>query len=172
MKTFRHCSNERNKANVIKLRMKYGAAGYGVYMMILERLAEEPQLRAELDYDVLAYDFHVETDMIRHIVEDFDLFIIDLDGENFHHEEIDRQLTPKTKREQQEKLLDEFINRKIANKRWIENTACANHSSPEQIRAILLTSFRAKILAEHLRIPDPDRLRGILSAHITDIIRE
>ena len=50
MKAFRHNTNERTKSNVLKLRMKYGAAGYGVYMMLLERLAMEPKLCHDMDW--------------------------------------------------------------------------------------------------------------------------
>lgn len=38
---FSHDGNARNDAKLLKVRMKHGAAGYGVYFMILERLREE-----------------------------------------------------------------------------------------------------------------------------------
>ncbi|MBD5293831.1 MAG: DUF4373 domain-containing protein [Bacteroides sp.] len=44
MKTFKHDTNERTKSNVLKLRMKYGAAGYGVYMMLLVRPSNVPKI--------------------------------------------------------------------------------------------------------------------------------
>ena len=38
---FPHDSNARNSDKLIPVRMKYGAEGYGIYFMILERLREE-----------------------------------------------------------------------------------------------------------------------------------
>lgn len=102
MNYFRHSVNERTKANVMKLRRKHGAAGYGIYLMILERLAEDSSHVSELDYEVLAFDFHEDPALIRSVVEDFDLFEIDLEAETFAHEEITRQFTPKPKRQPKE----------------------------------------------------------------------
>lgn len=171
MKSFRHSSNERNTSNVLKLRLRLGAAGYGVYMMLLERLAEEPQLRAELDYDILAYDFHVEADMIRQVVEDFDLFEIDLDMDCFSNKELNRQLTPKAKRAQQEQILDKFISARTSNPTWLDSIARNYKTTPERIRAILQTSFRDEILANHLRIPDSSYLCSRLSQTFDKIFR-
>lgn len=172
MKTFRHNTNERNKSNVIKLRMKYGAAGYGIYMMLLERLDEEPKLRSDLDYDVLAYDFHESADMIRHIVEDFDLFIIDIESETFSHEEINKQLMTKAKRQQQEKLLDEYIGQRLANTKWINHIVDTHSTSPERIRAILQSHFRDRILSSYTFLPDSRVLRGILNNLLENILKK
>ncbi|MDK8252671.1 DUF4373 domain-containing protein, partial [Enterococcus faecalis] len=38
---FSHDSNARNSDELIPVRMKFGAEGYGVYFMLLERLREE-----------------------------------------------------------------------------------------------------------------------------------
>ena len=35
MNYFSHDSNARNDERIIRLRMKYGAAGYGVFFMVL-----------------------------------------------------------------------------------------------------------------------------------------
>ena len=171
MKTFRHDINERNKSNVIKLRMKYGAAGYGIYMMLLERLAMEPTLRSELDYDMLAYEFHESAELIRHVIEDFDLFIIDLDSETFSNEELDRQLFTKSKRAQQEKILDEYIEYIAANSIWLEQIAKKYETSPERIRALVRTGFRDKILAGYTFIPKTRVLSSIMDAMIDEAFR-
>ncbi|MCQ2137865.1 MAG: DUF4373 domain-containing protein [Bacteroidales bacterium] len=72
-----HDSNARNNDKVIKLRMKYGPAGYGVYFMLLERLREEANYTAALDYDVLAYDVRADAQMIESVINDFGLFDVD-----------------------------------------------------------------------------------------------
>ena len=163
MKAFRHNTNERTKSNVLKLRMKYGAAGYGVYMMLLERLAMEPKLCHDMDYDALAYEFQESADMIRHIVEDFDLFIIDLDTETFSHEELTAQFATKARRTHEEKALDEFIERRLESPRWAENMAYVHKTSPERVKALLQCTFRDKILTSYTFLPSPSALGHILS---------
>lgn len=73
---FSHDSNARNSKKLLRLRKKHGAAGYGVYFMLIERLTEEPNFTSDLDYDMLAYDLHVKRDLIRSVVENFELFEI------------------------------------------------------------------------------------------------
>ncbi len=166
---FRHSTSERSRANIIKLRRRHGAAGYGIYLMILERLAEDPAHVAELDYDILAFDFHEDVELIRSVVEDFDLFEIDLEADTFAHEEITRQFTPKPKRET--KPLDDFIDQLSADTYRLNALATPNYTTADRIRAILRTSFRRKILASHARIPDPDTLTSLLQAHLSDCLR-
>ncbi len=147
MNSFKHSANERNKTNVLKLRMKHGAAGYGVYMMLLERLAAEPMGSSELNYDILAYEFQVSKELIRAVIEDFDLFIIDLDGNTFAHEEIYRQLPKKAKEAAKEAVVSEFIRQHSANVEWLNPNAAAYDLTYDQLRATLRTTFRDQALA-------------------------
>ena len=81
---FSHDSNARNSKKIARLRMKHGAAGYGVYFMLLERLREEENYFCALDYDILAFDIREDKELIRSVIEDFDLFEISPDGKSFH----------------------------------------------------------------------------------------
>ena len=76
---FSHDTNARNDEKVIKLRMRHGAAGYGIYFMILERLAESSDHTASRSYEALAFDLHEDIDLIKSVVEDFDLFFLEDD---------------------------------------------------------------------------------------------
>ena len=76
---FPHDSNARNSKKLLRLRKKHGAAGYGVYFMLIERLTEEENFCSDLDYDMLAYDLHVKKDFLQSIVENFELFEIKTD---------------------------------------------------------------------------------------------
>ena len=80
---FKHDSNARNSKKIIRLRSKWGAAGYGVYFMLIERLREEEDFTSDLDYAMLAFDIRAEEEMIRSVVEDFSLFEISADGKRF-----------------------------------------------------------------------------------------
>ncbi|MBC2575199.1 Lin1244/Lin1753 domain-containing protein [Peptostreptococcus canis] len=81
---FSHDSNARNSDKIIKLRMKLGMEGYGIYFALLERLRDEKEYKSLRDYEILAFDFRVDVEKIRSVVEDFDLFEISEDGNSFY----------------------------------------------------------------------------------------
>lgn len=83
---FSHDSNARNDDKLIRLRMKHGAAGYGVYFMILERLREETDYVSVKDYNIIAFDFRVDAALVKSVVEDFGLFVFTDDGKGFYSE--------------------------------------------------------------------------------------
>ncbi len=168
MNSFKHSVNERNKTNVLKLRMKHGAAGYGVYMMILERLAAEPLGRTALDYDILAYEFQEDVELIRSVIEDFDLFDIDLDAEAFSNELITNQMSSKAKQAAKEQILDEFIEQRARNDDWIDHHVRTYDTSAAQLRAALRTTFRAQIL-EDPTFPSSQTLTSRLHTHLSQI---
>lgn len=83
---FPHDSNARNDSKILRLRMKYGAEGYGIYFMLLERLREEPDYTSVKDYNIIAFDFRVSADKVKSIIEDFGLFAFTENGERFYSE--------------------------------------------------------------------------------------
>lgn len=83
---FSHDSNARNDEKILRLRMKHGAAGYGVYFMILERLREEADYVSAKDYNMIAFDFRVDSAIVKSVVEDFRLFAFTDDGKGFYSE--------------------------------------------------------------------------------------
>ena len=85
---FSHDSNARNDEKLVRLRMKQGAAGYGVYFMILERLREEADYMSVKDYNMIAFDLRVDASVVKRVVEDFGLFAFTEDGEYFYSESL------------------------------------------------------------------------------------
>lgn len=85
---FPHDANSRNKDRLIRLRMEHGVSGYGVYFMLLERLRNEDDFTAELDYQVLSFDFDCDVDLIRSVITDFGLFVIYDEGRRFYSVEL------------------------------------------------------------------------------------
>lgn len=83
---FSHDSNARNSPELLKLRMKYGAEGYGIYFMILERLREEHNYMSIKDYNMLAFDFRVDASKVKSVIEDFGLFVFTDDGKYLYSE--------------------------------------------------------------------------------------
>lgn len=54
--------------------MKYGAEGYGIYFMIIEKLRENADYKCVKDYNIIAFDLRVGASIVKSIVEDFGLF--------------------------------------------------------------------------------------------------
>ena len=107
-------------------------------------------------------------DLIRHVVEDFDLFIIDLDTETFSHEELTAQFATKARRAREEKALDEFIERRLESEQWANNIATMYKTVPEQIKALTQSAFRDRVLSTYTFLPSSSALGHILG----NLIRE
>lgn len=117
---FSHDSNARNDEKLVRLRMKHGAAGYGVYFMIIERLREEANYMCSTDYDMLAFDFRVDAALVQAVVEDFELFAFTEDNKCFYSESFKRRMGMKD--EVKERRVASA--KKAAEKRW--NSAESN----------------------------------------------
>lgn len=89
---FSHDSNARNDEKLVRLRMKHGAAGYGVYFMLLERMREEKDYMSVKDYNMIAYDLRVDASLVKSVVEDFGLFVFTDDGKCFYSESFTRRM--------------------------------------------------------------------------------
>lgn len=98
MSCFSHDSNARNDARLLRLRMEHGPAGYGIYCMLLEMLAERAALTT--DYAAIAFDLHVDAGLVRSVVEDYGLF--EIDGATFFsapiRQQVEHQETVRRKR--------------------------------------------------------------------------
>lgn len=92
---FSHDSNARNDEKLVRLRMKQGAAGYGVYFMILERLREESDYMSVKDYNMIAFDLRVDAAIVKSVVEDFGLFTFTENGKCFYSESFTRRMDVK-----------------------------------------------------------------------------
>ena len=76
-------SNAYRVGNSGKLRRKMGCAGFGLYVMVLSHLRDCPDFTTALDYEALAFEFQESETSLRHVVEDFGLFLIDREAGTF-----------------------------------------------------------------------------------------
>lgn len=107
---FSHDSNARNDEKLIRLRMRHGAAGYGVYFMILERMRDANNYMCAKDYNLIAFDLRVDAALIKSVIEDFGLFVFANDGKYFYSESFLKRMEVK------DEVSD--TRRKAALKRW------------------------------------------------------
>ena len=73
MKWFKHDSDAGNDAKLRKLRLKYGASGYGVYWYCLELIArnvDKHNLTFELEHDavLIADDFNLSSELVQEMM--------------------------------------------------------------------------------------------------------
>lgn len=110
--------------------MRWGAEGYGIYFMILERLREEPEYMSIKDYNMIAFDLRVDTGKVKSVIEDFGLFVFTEDGKYFYSESFRRRMLQK---DEKSKKLSEAG--KMGNlKRWNKyNSSIATQSPPDRI---------------------------------------
>ena len=66
-----------------QLRRQMGTAGFGLYVMVLSHLRDCPDCTTELDYDALGYELHEDPALVRRVVEDFGLFLLDREHGTF-----------------------------------------------------------------------------------------
>lgn len=89
---FTHDSNARNDERIVRLRMKHGAEGYGVFFMLLERMREETDYMSVKDYNMIAFDLRVDAAIVESVVEDFGLFVFTEDGKYFYSESFTQRM--------------------------------------------------------------------------------
>ena len=77
---FPHDINARKDIKVIRMRMTLGAGAYECLQILYEMLAAEPSHALPCDYEAIAYEEHLDAEMLLRVVTDFDLFVVTDDG--------------------------------------------------------------------------------------------
>jgi hypothetical protein len=72
---FSHDYNARSDEKIKKLLMKYGFLGYGIFWAIIEDLYQNANAM-RTDYELLAFEYRTQSDIIKNIINDFNLFVI------------------------------------------------------------------------------------------------
>jgi len=71
---FAHDCNARQDEKIALVRMQHGAEGYAAYFMTLEVLRTASDYMLSRNYSILSFDFHISEDVIKSVIEEFDLF--------------------------------------------------------------------------------------------------
>ena len=111
---FSHDSNARNSDKLIKVRMDLGAEGYGIFFMLIERLREEEGYKSTTNYKILEFDLKADSEKIKQVVENYDLFKITEDGKYFYSDSFNDRMEMMDVRAQQRKSKA----KKAAEARW------------------------------------------------------
>ena len=92
---FPHDYNARTDEKIKRLFRVHGILGYGIFWAIVEDLYNNANAM-RLDYGGIAFDLRTETDTVKSIINDFDLFVIEDDG--FGSRSIERRLNERNEK--------------------------------------------------------------------------
>jgi len=112
---FSHDYNARNDSKIKKLLSKHGYLGYGLFWAIIEDLYNNANA-LPTDYESIAFDLRITPEVVKSIINDFELFCID--GDEFGSSSVERRLN-----ERNEKSVKA---RESAQKRWANKKTDAN----------------------------------------------
>jgi hypothetical protein len=112
---FSHDYNSRNDEKIKKLIRKHGMQGYGIFWAIVEELYNNANA-LHLDYDGIAFDLRTESDIIKSVLHDFDLFVFN--GDNFGSLSVQNRINNRQYKSQKA--------RDSAYSRWNKNKIDAN----------------------------------------------
>ena len=91
---FSHDSNARNDQRLMKVRMKYGMEGYGIYFGIIEILREQSDYKlGSCQFESIAFDLRVDVKKVEDIVMgEFVLFEWDSEYSEFWSKSLKRRM--------------------------------------------------------------------------------
>ena len=112
---FPHDYNARTDEKLKQLFRKHGMLGYGIFWAIVEDLYNNANAM-RTDYDGIAYDLRTECEIVKSVINDFNLFTFN--GEYFGSLSIDRRLSERIGKSEKA--------RKSASYRWNNKNCDAN----------------------------------------------
>jgi uncharacterized protein YdaU (DUF1376 family) len=74
---FSHDLNARNDRKMIRLAMKHGMEGVGIYWCIIEMMYEEQGRLMHTECERIAFELRTSCDTVESVLQDFDLFYTD-----------------------------------------------------------------------------------------------
>ena len=88
---FSHDSNARNDQRLMKLRMKYGPEGYGIYFMIIEILRDTEDYKLHIsDVQSICFDIRDDEEKVLDVLKNYSLF--EFEGDYFHSKSLTRRM--------------------------------------------------------------------------------
>ncbi len=143
---FNHDSTARNDYRIIKLRATLGYEGYGVFWALLELLFTEENKICISQYDILSYGLQCDPKILKQVIEDFDLFVIE-DG-CFYSRRLNNQIEEINNKSN--------IAKENAKKRWNNATAMQKQSNGNASKVEVEAKAKAKKSNYYNDISFPD----------------
>ena len=97
---FTHDFNARNDSKIKRLLRDYGVTGYGIFWAIIEDLYNNANA-LPTDYESIAYDLRADKEVVKIIINNYDLFVID--GDTFGSSSVERRLNERAEKSKKAK---------------------------------------------------------------------
>jgi hypothetical protein len=120
---FSHDYNSRNDEKIKFLLRKHGLVGYGLFWAIIEDLYNNANA-LQSDYEGIAYDYRIDADVVKSIINDFDLFVFD--GETFGSLSVQKRIDERDSKSVKA--------RESAHKRWTNANAMQTQCDSNAIK--------------------------------------
>ena len=120
---FNHDSIARNDYRIIKMRSKLGMESYGIFWAVLEMLFTEENKLCIEDYDSLAFGLQCDSNILKQVIEDFDLFVVE-DG-CFYSNRLNKQIEEINAKSNKAK--------ESASKRWNKRTQSERNANRVEV---------------------------------------
>lgn len=130
---FSHDYNSRNDEKIKFLLRKHGIIGYGLFWAIIEDLYNNANA-LRTDYEGIAYDFRVECELVKSVINDFDLFVFD--GETFGSLSVQKRLDERDSKS--------IKARESASKRWTNANAMQSQCEGNAIKERKVKEIKEK----------------------------
>lgn len=149
-----HPSNCRVSSNVLRMLMREGVAGYGIYWMLLEMLRDAPEFKMFYFPESFAYAIHCQdVDQVTRVCKDYGLFKFD-DKDNMSSEWLEDAMNEYS--DKKAKLQE--AGRRGAAKRWAaahgsDGQAIATPSM-EDGQAIAYNITQHNVTQDNVTLPD------------------
>ena len=88
---FSHDSNARNDQRLMKVRMKYGPEGYGIYFMVIEILRDTENYKLHIsDVNSICFDIRSKEENVLDILKNYNLF--EFEDDFFYSKSLSRRM--------------------------------------------------------------------------------
>ena len=130
---FSHDYNSRNDEKIKFLIRKHGITGYGLFWVIIEDLYNNANA-LRTDYEGIAYDYRIECDIVKSVINDFDLFVFD--GDTFGSLSVQKRLDERDSKSVKA--------RQSASKRWTNANAMRTQCDSNAIKESKVKEIKEK----------------------------
>jgi len=130
---FSHDYNVRNDEKIKFLLRKHGLIGYGLFWAIIEDLYNNANA-LQSDYEGIAYDYRINADVVKSIINDFDLFVFD--GETFGSLSVQKRIDERDSKSVKA--------RESAHKRWTNANAMQTQCDSNAIKESKVKEIKEK----------------------------
>lgn len=120
---FSHDYNTRSDEKIKRLIRKHGMLGYGIFWAIIEDLYNNANA-LRTDYDGIAYELRLDAEIVKSVINDFELFVFD--GDFFGSVSVERRISDREKKSKKA--------RESANYRWADANALRTQSERNAIK--------------------------------------